>query len=142
MEASQSWPLNKDEPKPTACVPDCPEVLAGESRKEWDRMSVLLHQHGLLTNLDRAALAAYCLAWGRMVDAETKLREHGSVIISGRNVPMQSPYLRIAVKAQEQLVRILVEFGLSPSSRTRVAAQPTAANESDRERRRRKFFGA
>jgi phage terminase small subunit len=31
-----------------------------------------------------------------------------------------SPYLAIATRATEQLVRILVEFGMTPSSRSRI----------------------
>ena len=81
-----------------------------------------LFEMGLLTNLDRAALTSYCLAWGRLMEAEEKLRKHGPVVMGPGGFPVQSPYLAVANKAQEQLMRALVEFGMSPSSRARVSA--------------------
>lgn len=37
---------------------------------------------------------------------------------------MQSPFLAIANKAFEQMRAMLVEFGMTPSSRSRVHARP------------------
>jgi P27 family predicted phage terminase small subunit len=34
-----------------------------------------LHGMGVLTTIDRAALAAYCQAYGRWVEAEERMRE-------------------------------------------------------------------
>ncbi len=132
--------LNAKEPKPKAVIPKCPKVLQGEARSEWRRMAKKLHGLGLLSEIDGAALTTYCLTWARLVDAEEKLREHGTVIISPNGYPMQSPYLGIATKATEQLVRVLVEFGMTPSSRARVQVPnaPAAASDPTFER----FFGA
>ena len=75
---------------------------------------------------DGAALALYCQAWARWVEAEANLVRYGTVIKSQSGFPIQSPYLAIANKAMAQMARILVEFGMSPSSRTRVSiARPT-----------------
>lgn len=117
-------PLNEREPLLPAGMPACPPVLQGEAKAEWDRMSVQLLEHGLLASIDRAALTAYCLAWARLVDAEEKLRAHGVVVLSPNGFPMQSPYLAIANKALEQMTRMLVEFGMTPSSRARVKTEP------------------
>ena len=56
-------PLNEDEPKPEAAISDCPPELSPSARKEWDRLSAELGALRMLTNLDRAALAAYCTAY-------------------------------------------------------------------------------
>lgn len=37
-----------------------------------------------------------------------------------KKIPLQSPYLVIANKAMGQMIKILVEFGRTPSSRSRV----------------------
>jgi phage terminase small subunit len=55
-------PLNEDEPKPEAAIPECPPELSSFARKEWDRLATELGSLRILTNLDRAALAAYCTA--------------------------------------------------------------------------------
>ncbi|MCE9635850.1 MAG: phage terminase small subunit P27 family [Planctomycetes bacterium] len=136
-------PLNKGEPRPRPLLPKCPPVLQGEAKAEWRRMGKKLHALGLLSEIDGAALTTYCLTWARLVDAEGKLRQHGAVVISPNGFPVQSPYLAVATKATEQLVRILVEFGMTPSSRSRIqlptqpaAGTPDSASEYER------FFGA
>ena len=135
--------VNKAEPRPRAVLPKCPPVLQGEAKHEWRRMARKLHHLGLLSEIDGAALTAYCLTWARLVDAEGKLRQHGAVVISPNGFPVQSPYLSVATKATEQLVRILVEFGMTPSSRSRIQlpTQPAAGRQDSAETYER-FFGA
>jgi P27 family predicted phage terminase small subunit len=81
---------------------------------------------GLLTKLDRAALVGYCIAWGQWSEALDALRSHGTLVKSPSGYPMQSPYVAIANKAFEQWSRMLAEFGMSPSSRSRVSAAAQA----------------
>jgi len=50
-------PLNADEPRPDANIPECPPELLAH------RLAGELAALRLLTNLDRAALAAYCGAY-------------------------------------------------------------------------------
>ena len=45
------------------------------ARDEWHRIAGSLHQMGVLTTVDRAALAAYCQAHARWVEAGEKLQE-------------------------------------------------------------------
>lgn len=121
--------INRDEPKPDAVIPKVPDHVIGEGRKEWFRISKQLHALGLLTEVDRAALAAYCVAYGRWAEAEQNIQKYGVVLISGENSwPVQSPYLSIANRAMEQMVKMLGEFGMSPSSRARVT--PTKPAEA------------
>ena len=54
--------------------------------------------------------------------AEAKLDEFGIVVKTPSGYLQQSPYLSIANKAMEQMTRLLVEFGMSPASRSRVSA--------------------
>ncbi len=122
-------PLNRNEPKPKVGIPRCPEHLSDEAKREWRRVSGSLAEMGLLSRIDRAALAAYCQAWGRWVEAEEALRKYGVMIKSPSGFPMQSPYLAIANKAMEQMRAMLTEFGMSPSSRTRVHADPNLTRD-------------
>ena len=126
-------PINKKEAKPRATIPAAPAHLSAVAKAEWKRISPELHKLGLLTRIDRAALAAYCTAWGRWVDAEKMLREHGVLVKTKKTgFPMQSPYLAIANKAMDQMTRLLTEFGMSPSSRSRISVTDAApADASD-----------
>ena len=118
---------NRPDGSPPAKLPTCPAHLIGEARKEWFRIGRQLVTYGLVTEVDKAALAAYCQAWARWVEAEEQLSKFGTVIKSPNGFPVQSPYLPIANKALEQMTRLLVEFGMSPSSRSRVEIRPQPA---------------
>lgn len=82
---------------------------------------------GLMTEIDGPALSAYCVAWARWREAERKLQEFGIVVTTPNGFFAQSPYLGIANRALEQMMKVLIEFGMTPSSRTRVKAAPKAA---------------
>jgi len=117
--------LNAHEAQLPRAIPDCPKHLVAEARKEWRRMAQILFDAGLLSQIDRAALAAYCQAWGRWVKAEQELTKHGSVTLTIHGTMKQSPYVVVARDAMEELRKFAVEFGMTPSSRSRVTAAET-----------------
>jgi P27 family predicted phage terminase small subunit len=69
-----------------------------------------------------AALALYCESFAQWHHATQQVHKHGPVIKGKDGFPVQSPFLHVANKAWEQMFRVLVEFGMTPSSRTRVTA--------------------
>jgi len=113
-------PLPKNEPKPAPVMPKCPTHLNAAAKREWKRVSIDLEPLGLLTKIDMAALAAYCMAYSRWVEAENMIRKHGMLVKSPNGYPMQSPYLAIANKAVEQMKSFLTEFGMTPAARSRI----------------------
>jgi P27 family predicted phage terminase small subunit len=115
---------NADEPEIVAEIPACPRQLSATARKEWRRVARDLADMGLLSTFDRAALAGYCQAWATWIEAQESLQKYGVIIKSPSGYLMQSPYLAVANKAFEQMRLMLAEFGMSPSSRTRVHATP------------------
>lgn len=115
-------PLNENEPQPKLGIPPCPNFLTKPARAEWKRITPLLAEVGLLTHIDRAALAAYCQAWGRWVETEQLLRKTGTLVKSPNGYPMPHPLLAIANKAMMQMRSLLLEFGMSPSARSRMKA--------------------
>lgn len=114
--------LNKDEPKPQHKKPSCPKHLVGEARREWNRMAKQLFDLGLLTEVDRAALAGYCQAWARWVQAEEEMRKPTFQMIkeTDSGYPVVSPWMGIANQAMKQMLRFLTEFGMTPAARSRV----------------------
>jgi P27 family predicted phage terminase small subunit len=114
-------PLNGQEPITQVRVPDCPEFLDDEARAEWFRTVPVLRPMRLLTEADRSALAAYCTAYSRWVQAERQVRQYGAVVLSpNKKFPMKSPYLTVADQALETMRKLMVEFGLTPSARSRI----------------------
>jgi P27 family predicted phage terminase small subunit len=86
-------------------------------------LAVSLNRIGLLTLIDRAALAAYCQSYGRWVEAERKLQETPILLKTPAGYVQQSPWLTIANKERELMARYMAELGLTPSSRSRLAVQ-------------------
>ena len=114
-------PLNKREPKPRVRLPSPPSHLDAIAKAEWRRMGKLLVGVGVMTEIDGTGLAAYCTAYSTWVQARQNIEQYGMVILSPKEkFPIQSPYLSIANKAFDQMVRLLSEFGALPASRTRV----------------------
>lgn len=127
-------------------IPSPPKHLGVEAKKEWKRITPLLEELGLISGLDRAALALYCQAAGRLAELETafngqvaRLVDEGadyadavykaSYSVTPSGYAQQSVLVQLIGKHREQLNRYLMHFGLSPAARGRVQAsnyvQPT-----------------
>ena len=50
----------------------------------------------------------------------SSLERYGTMIKSPNGYPMPSPYVAVANKQVDFMVRIASEFGMTPSSRTRI----------------------
>ncbi len=123
-------PINTDEPSYEALGDDCPDHLGPVAVKEWKRMCELLQSSRILTSADRSALAAYCVAWGRWVEAEENIKKTGILVKSPNGFPMQNPWLPVSNKAFDHMRQLLQEFGLTPASRSKVKALPDDKKES------------
>jgi P27 family predicted phage terminase small subunit len=84
---------------------------------------VELHAAGLLTGVDRAALAAYCVTWARWVKAEEHLQSDKYTFTTEKGYEGQSPWIGIANSALTLMHKYMVEFGMTPSSRSRVKVE-------------------
>ena len=117
-------PLPENEPHPdiTSRVPNAPPHLEGTARKEWYSISKKLYRLGLLTEIDVNALALYCQAFGRYVDAQAQIDAFGMVALTPNRCLIQNPYVGIANTAMRDCYTYLTAFGMTPSSRTKVTA--------------------
>src|SRR3954470_23013247 len=111
---------NPGEPSRERRAPTCPSHLCPPAKAEWKRLAAQLTLLRILTELDRAALAAYCQAYGRWVEAERKLHETPMLLKLPSGYVQQNPWLTIANKQLELMHKYLTEFGLSPVARSRV----------------------
>jgi P27 family predicted phage terminase small subunit len=107
---------------PEMNVPECPPELGPVARREWDRLVGELTSLRILTNLDRAALAAYCGAYALWAEATENIQKFGTMVKSPSGYPIQSPYVSIANRQAEIMMRIASEFGFTPASRSRISA--------------------
>ena len=80
-------PLNRYEPRPEPAIPECPPELSAARAAEWDRLVGELGSCALLTNLDRAALAAYCGAYALWAEAIEAIQKYGVMVKSPTGYP-------------------------------------------------------
>lgn len=122
-------PLNPSEPMPELltldAIPEPPSELSKRAQAEWHRLAPQLATLRILTALDRAALAAYCAAYALWAEAIEAVGQYGAMVKSPTGYPMQSPYIGMANRQAEIMLRIASEFGFTPASRARIVARQT-----------------
>lgn len=127
-------PLNDQEAKPRIVIPEPPDMLTEDALKEWNRVTVLLAEVGLIGKLDRAIIAGYCMAWSRWMECEKMLVTTGLIVKAPNGYPMYSPYLSASNKALDQVRQFSEQIGLSGSARSRIRANaPPDENEDPAE---------
>ena len=121
--------INLREPKPRPTVPKMPKHLGKVARKEYRRMAKILERCGVLSEIDGSALAAYAQSFATWMEAQELVNEKGILVKYGEaKMPRQNPALIIARDARKEMMRILVEFGMTPSSRSKIVVNPKKAN--------------
>ena len=114
----------KNAPTAPDALPRCPAHLSHVARKEWRRLAKPLFDMGVLSTVDRGALAAYCQSYARWVEAEEQLKKTPALLKTPSGYVQVSPWLTIANRERELMVRYMAELGLTPSSRTRISLDP------------------
>lgn len=126
-------PVNKNEFRPVAEMPDCPKHLKGEAKKEWNRIAAELGAYQMISAVDRAALAMLCTQWGRYVEAEEMIAAEAKKNPASAGLCTASPNghmvhsfaLVASNKAIELYHKMCSDFGLTPASRVNLAPATT-----------------
>jgi P27 family predicted phage terminase small subunit len=102
--------------------PAMPHYLEGDAAEEWERVCGELEALGVLSKTDRAAIAVYCVAYGTWRKACREVEAGGVTTTTDKGSEKTSPAVSVMNAAATQMARLLVEFGLTPSARSRVNA--------------------
>lgn len=124
-------PINMNEPKPAPIIPKCPAWLDAAAKKEWKRISAELDKLGLITCIDGAALAGYCLAYSRVQEAAKAIATQGTTYTTDTGFIRDRPEIAREQKYLSLMRQYLCEFGLSPSSRSKLEVKPPEGEELD-----------
>lgn len=128
--------LPKGEPETPEGMPEMPVFLDGYAKEEWDRLAPGLHAMGVLSVLDSSTFGAYCAAYSMWRTTEEMIQQNieksgpESGLVDDENINLLR---KISRQCASDMVRFAAEFGLSPSSRARLAIEPG--------RRKSKFDG-
>jgi len=131
--------LPKSEAVVALAEPTPPAFLCDDAKVEWGRVCSALYAAGLMTELDRAALAAYAAAYGRWAQAERAINRMAAkdelnaalMIKTTSGNAIQNPLVGIANKAKADTIRYAGEFGMTPSARARVSANPDDSTQNN-----------
>lgn len=121
--------INKAEPRASTKPPRAPEWLGEDAKKVWRRTVAQLKDMGIASEADRDLLAAYCTAVVNLQRATEIVDRTGIMVKGRRDGVVKNPAVQIQRDAAQLVARLAAEFGLSPSSRTRLRS--TDANEHD-----------
>ena len=122
--------LPKREPQPKAGIPKPPAWIepGSEAMRVWDEFATELDSMRVLTLADRAALAALVSAYvdwrEACVEVEREGLTYASVGAGGGYLIRPQPAVAIRSDSWKRYKSMLAEFGLTPSARTRVSANP------------------
>lgn len=124
-------PLPINEPKPRVCAPRPPLDLSKEEKKHFRKIAKQLAELKVMTALDADALSMYCVAHARWKRANDELLLDGYVVTNSMGQDTRSPWIIISEKAFDQMKGILTEFGMTPSSRSKVQVIGGQDKEAD-----------
>lgn len=129
--------LNDQEPQAPAEDPEIPAALSAAAAEEWKAIVPQLRTLGVLSRIDGKALAAYCHAYARWIEAEAEVARFGIIVcepllIDEKLVGVRykkNPAVTISETAMKIMKSFLVEFGMTPSSRSRVRIEKPPGQE-------------
>jgi len=116
-------PLNKREPQPGDFTSRPAKHLDETARREWSRLVPILRRMKVLTEADYIALGNLCQAYSTMIQAQIELNKIGLLYKTNSGYIQQSPLLSIVQASMDTCTKLLREFGLTPSSRSRVITE-------------------
>jgi P27 family predicted phage terminase small subunit len=122
--------LNRGEPKGRPGVPPCPPHLTGVARDAWHRLGRRLATLRVITEGDAEALELLCSAYAEYRATLAVVTRRGrtySTRTANGIIVRKRPEAAIASEAWWRVKSMLIEFGLTPSARTRI----TAADATD-----------
>jgi len=115
---------NPNEPFPDATVamPTDPEILDEVGMNEYRHKAKAMAKLGCFTEWDNTALCAYAALYSSWVKIEKTLAEEGYVIESAKGLPIRHPLVGMRNATLALMNNYLVQFGLTPVSRSKVKA--------------------
>ena len=102
----------------------CPSWLDKAAKKEWRRVYKELEDLNLLTNVDITALAIYCDAYSKLLQANEEIKARGMFVEytnkAGATNVTENPAIKTANKYIDVIRKMCGEFGLTPSARCKL----------------------
>jgi P27 family predicted phage terminase small subunit len=128
--------LNPAEPMPTAGEPAPLESLTPAALAHFRQLTEKLSAVRVLTVNDGPALSALAQSLADYEEATVELAKPGAKVVKTEKGLVRSPWAVLQKQALDQMQRGFTDFGLTPSSRSKIVAAPKVADDVEE-----KFFG-
>jgi P27 family predicted phage terminase small subunit len=114
--------INRDEPAPKASRLKVPEHVRRDkvAAAAYRALGKQLLDAGVMSVLDEIALAEYAVAYSGLLSERAKLLTEGSVLTNAKGASYTNPRVWIVQDHRNTLSKLLIEFGMTPSSRSRL----------------------
>lgn len=112
-------------------APAPPPGLSQRAGSEWRRIAAELGRAGVLAEVDRGVLTAYCQAWGHMMEAEVELKKFKVVVTDKNGDIRKNPAWQVWREAQNAMIAAGRELYITPVSRLRIPVAPGSAGIGD-----------
>ena len=109
--------------------PICPEWLPDGSREIWDRIVSDLARAGIVNSLDSTALSMLCVTLAQWHVACAELAKEGAIVQTPSRHSVISKWLKIKSSTEAHLLKLLQDFGMTPSSRARLSVMPSSLQD-------------
>jgi P27 family predicted phage terminase small subunit len=90
------------------------------ARKEWYRVTKEMELIGTLHKIDHAIIEAYCSYYGEWMECLREFTKTGKIAKTKEGNIIQHPYVSMANKFFQLMLKAGVELGISPSQRSRM----------------------
>lgn len=100
-------------------LPEPPDWLGEHGQKEWVRVGPYLIDNKMLKESDLVTFGAYCANVDMLIEAKLDIKKNGMTVWGARG-PVRNPALATFAAATTALRTLAAEFGMTPSSRSRI----------------------
>jgi P27 family predicted phage terminase small subunit len=132
LRGDQPKRINLNEPRPRDLPPERPAWLSANAAEEWDRVVPDLVAMGTAKAADMAGLAAYCEAVARFRAATAVVSQTGPLVVGRDGLAHKNPAVTQARDASYEVRLWAREFGFTPSSRSPLRVELSAALPAER----------
>jgi P27 family predicted phage terminase small subunit len=130
--------MNESEPRPRRELPSAPAHMTDQGREAWGYVVGILDRMGILTEADAIAVELLCEARSDWLSARDEITNAGGeTYTTGAGLIKAHPAVAMRNDAARRMQSLLAEFGMSPSSRSKVSAK----GDDDQENPAASYFG-
>lgn len=113
-------------------VPEAlPDHIPNAMRSEWLAIVADLEKRQMLTDAMYGTVDTYVMALWNMRQAQKALDLHGPLVDGGKGILKQNPAATLLGKAQNTVMRLSAELGLTPAARSRPKMRGSEAGDGN-----------